>query len=214
MKFRIKNIIFFVLIIIGILFVFFKKPPIIDEHKILPFALIEYSSEFNYRQTINDCGPFNTAAVFRTLKGEEIDSQIFVEEIKWRLPNKYTLPWGLEKQLKENDISIKIPNLKALSDTNKILFLQQQLSQKKPVIILGGIDNFEHYITIFGFDAPKDKFYVYDSLHEEDIAIRGLTKDDNGNLPGNKSFNSKELLDFWRGGGMYGVYKWYALVAG
>jgi len=188
-------------------------PPTIDKNQIKTTSLIDYPSGFNYRQTTNDCGPYNTAAVVRAIKKIEVDSQKFAEEIEWRLPNKYTLPWGLEKQLKENEIAIEKPNLRFLSDKEKISFLQQQLSQKKPIIILGETDGFEHYITVFGFDSSKDEFYVYDSLNDKNPTLEGLTKDDNADFPGNKTFTSKELLDFWRGGGMYGIYRWYAIVA-
>jgi hypothetical protein len=205
MKLGVKIFAVFVMIVLGITFLFFDNPPlIIDKSQIKTTSLIDYPSKFNYRQTVNDCGAFNTAAVVRALKKEEIDSQVFAEEIGWRLPNKYTLPWGLEEQLEENGIVIEKPNLKSLPDEEKILFLQQQLSQGKPIIILGETNGFEHYITIFGFDASKDEFYIYDSLHD---------KDDNADSPGNRTFSSEELLDFWRGGGMYGMYKWYVIVA-
>ena len=203
MKLGVKIFAVFVTIILGITFLY-NPPPVIDKSQIRTISLIDYPSNFNYRQTGNDCGPFNTAAVVRALKKEEIDSQTFSEEIGWRLPNGYTLPWGLEEQLEENGIVIEKPNLKSLSDEEKILFLQQRLSHGEPVTILGEMSSFEHYVTIFGFDASKDEFYIYDSLHD---------KDDNASLPGNRTFSSKELLDFWRKGGMYGIYKWYAIVA-
>jgi len=205
MKLVIKILVIFAIIILGII-LFKNSPPIIDKNQIKTVSLIDYSSKFNYQQTANDCGPYNTAAVVRALKKEEINSQTFAEEIGWRLPNKYTLPWGLEKQLKDNDIGIEVPNLKSLSEQEKIFFLQQQLSQKKPVIILGEIEDFEHYMTIFGFDSAKDEFYVYDSLEKTE-------NDGNGDLPGNKTFDSKELLDFWRDGGMFEIYRWYAIVS-
>lgn len=209
-----KKITILLVVILGIIIFFtWDTSPVIDKTQIKQISLIAYPEDFNYRQTINDCGPFNTATVVRALKGEEIDSQVFAEEIKWRLPNKYTLPWGLEKQLKDSGIKIETPNLKSLSDEDKILFLYEQLSQGNPIIILGERDDFEHYITIFGFDSAKDEFYTYDSLQDKNSDIEGLTIDDNGELPGNKTLNTEELLSFWRGGGMYGLYKWYVIVA-
>src|SRR3989338_4079034 len=70
--------------------------PDVDQSLIKASASIFYPSAYNYRQTKNDCGPFNIAAVVRVLKDENVDSASFAEEIGWRLPNKYTLPWGLE----------------------------------------------------------------------------------------------------------------------
>lgn len=210
-----KKSIIFVLIIIAIIIIIFtlNMEPIIDKNKIKTISLIDYPAKFNYRQTINDCGPFSTAAVVRALKKKEVDSKAFTEKIKWRLPNKYTLPWGIEKQLEENGVVVEKPNLELLSDENKILFLQQQLSLSKPIIILGERNNFEHYITIFGFDASKDEFYIYDSLYDKNLETEGkITKDDNAELPGNRTFSSEELLNFWRNGGLFGIYKWYAIV--
>lgn len=208
------KIIILIIVFAGIIFAFFDNvSPSIDRSKIKTSSFIPYPSKLNYRQTRNDCGPFNTAAIVRTLKGQEINSQIFVEEMEWRLPNKYTLPWGLESQLKKNGIVIETPNVKSLSDEDKILFLQERLSLGKPVIILGEKEDFQHYMTIFGFDGSKNEFYIYDSLHDKDGRIKELTKDENASLPGNRTLSSEAVLDFWRNGGIYGIYKWYALVA-
>jgi len=216
MKLRSKKTIIFVVTILATIIIVFpsKAEPVIDKNQIKTISLIDYPAKFNYRQTINDCGPFSTAAIVRALKKKEIDSKEFAEKIEWRLTNKYTLPWGIEKQLEENGVVVAKPNLESLSDENKILFLQQQLSLSKPIIILGERNNFEHYVTIFGFDSLKDEFYVYDSIHDKKSDTdSGMTKDDNDKFPGNRTFSSEELLNFWRNGGMYGIYKWYAIVS-
>ena len=200
-----------IVVVIGIYSSLTNRAPEIDKEKNFISSVIDYPSEFNYRQTLNDCGPFNVAAIVRALTEKQVDSQEFAKNIEWRLPNKYTLPWGMEKQLKENDINVEIPNIKALSDEDKITFLQERLSQKKPVIILGERDDYEHYLTIFGFDSSTDEFYIYDSLFDK--GKEGFTENENGDSPGNRNFTSEELLNFWRGGGTYGLYKWYAIVA-
>jgi len=68
-------------------------------------------------------------------------------------------------------------------------------------------------MTIFGFDAAKEEFYVYDSMEEKHADFNGLTIDKNSQLPGNATLSESKLLDFWSKGGMYGLYKWYAIVA-
>ncbi|MDD3861366.1 MAG: hypothetical protein PHP74_00510 [Candidatus Gracilibacteria bacterium] len=211
-KYKIGVVIVAIFIALCLLF-FVNKPPTIGMSNIKEIALIDYSSDINFRQTVNDCGPYNVATVVRALKKEKIDSSKFAKEIKWRLPNKYTLPLGLERQLKENGINIEIPQVKRLSDRDKIAFLHEQLSLGNPIVILGGIDHYQHYMTIFGFNSNKDEFYIYDSLQEENPDNLSLTIDENDELPGNKSMSSKDLMDFWRKGGMYGIYKWYAIVA-
>ncbi|MFA6917438.1 MAG: hypothetical protein WC285_01200 [Candidatus Gracilibacteria bacterium] len=213
MKAKTKIVIIILALLVGLILISHKSPPsVIDLSKIKNTSFINYPEEFNYRQTINDCGPFNTAAVVRALKDEKVDSSKFAEKIEWRLSNKYTLPWGLEKQLKESGIVIETPNLQAFSGKEKILFLQEQISLNKPMIILGGRNNYQHYITIFGFDSTKKEFYVYDSLQEKNKNDENLTLDKNQELPGNATLNSSELLDFWDKGGMYGLYEWYTIV--
>lgn len=199
-------------IILAITFVFFPRPaPKIDTANIAESSTIHYSAEYNLRQTINDCGPFNVAAVVRALTNEEVSSADFAKDIKWRLRNKYTLPWGLEKQLKENGIEIELPNLHIISDDEKISYLKEQLSLKHPIIVLGNQDGYQHYITLFGFNSAQETFYTYDSMYDKER--EGYTKDSNDEMPGNKNVTEKELLDFWSGGGMYGIYKWYSIVA-
>jgi hypothetical protein len=105
------------------------------------------------------------ASVVRALTGAEADSFAFSESMEWRLPNGYTLPWGIEKQLKENGLETSTPRLKKLSDDERLAYLKQELSLGKAAIILGERSNYEHYITILGFDGPEDQFFAYDSLH-------------------------------------------------
>ncbi len=200
------------LLLMGVAFFLRSRPPALDEARIKESALIPYPAEFNYRQTVNDCAPFNAAAVVRALTGEEADSARFAEEIGWRLPNRYTLPWGLEKQLKENGIAVQTPNVKGFSDPEKLAYLRQELSQGRPVVVLGEREGYEHYLTLFGFDQAKDEFYAYDSFQPK--AAEGMTADGNGDLPGNLTLASQELLEFWHGSGMVGLYKWYTLVTG
>lgn len=171
--------------------------------------LIEYPSEYNYSQSYNDCGPFNTAAVVRALTHKNVSSKEFAETIEGRIQYNYTLPTGLEKQLKENGINVETHDLSDLSDENKINYLKYQLYLGKPVILLIKWEGYQHYITLFGYDS--DEFYVYNSL--QTIAEEpGFTIDENGQLPGNMNISKDELLKVWSEGGLMGQYKWYALI--
>ncbi len=198
----------------GLLFiaVYFRKPQI-NKNLIKENAFIAYLSGYNYRQTKNDCGPFNVAAVVRALKNGSADSNSFAQKISWRLPNKYTLPWGLENQLIKNGIKIEKPHFNQLNDDEKIEYVQQLLSLGNPIIILGERDGYEHYMTLLGFNSTKNEFYLYDSLQTASTDEIGMTTDENGHMPGNITLNTQEIFDFWAGGGMYGLWKWYGLVA-
>ncbi len=212
-----KKLLIFLAVIFILLFDYsffsFRAKPEINATAIKESALINYPAEYNYRQTKNDCGPFNVAAAVRALTGKNVDSELFAKEIDWRLPNKYTLPWGLENQLKEHGIRIEKPDFKLLTDDEKIMLIQEYLSKGMLVIILGERDSYEHYITILGFDSNSDQYYIYDSLQSSSSEQKDMTTDKNSTLPGNKSMKSQELIDFWRGGGMYGLWEWYGLVA-
>jgi hypothetical protein len=203
---------FFIILLFGLYFFVNNKDSVVELRSVKQSAFIDYPSEYNFRQTRNDCGPYNTAAVVRAFLKTNVSSTEFSKNISWRLPNNYTLPWGLEKQLRENIISIEIPNVKKMSDKDKIVLLQERLSRGRAIIILGGRENYQHYISIFGFDSAHDQLYIYDSLFKR--GENGSTMDDNGELPGNVTYSSQELLDFWRAGGMYGFYTWYAIIAG
>lgn len=171
----------------------------------------DYPTEFHFLQPDNDCGPYNVAAIVRVLNKKQVSSGEFAETIGWRMPNGYTMPWGLEEQLKENGIPIEIPNLPVFTDEERLDFLHERMSQGKLVIILGEKDGIQHYLSLFGFNRQKDEFYVYDSLLEEGTV--GMTIDENGDQTGNSTLNSNELLKFWSQGGMYGKFIWYAIVA-
>ena len=201
----------FVVLVVGAYIVLQREVPEINSDNIEPAMIMEYSKPDHFRQTPNDCGPYNVAAVVRALKNVEVSSAEFAEDITWRLPNNYTLPIGLEKQLKENGVFVRAYSLKSFEDHLRIDFLLENLSLKRPVIILGEQDGYEHYITLFGFDSAEDEFYLYDSIVK--AGNPGMTTDLNAFAPGNKSMTAEELLEFWRGGGTYGVYNWYAIAS-
>ena len=125
----------------------------------------------------------------------------------------YTKILAHPSQLKENNINIEKPNFSTLTDDEKIMLIQQYLSAGKPVTILGERDKYEHYLTILGFDSENDEYYIYDSLQTVSPDQQDITTDKNDQNPGNTTLKSSELLDFWRGGGMVGLWKWYGLVA-
>jgi hypothetical protein len=216
MKIRITDflIVAIVIIPIGIFVSTGGKPPFVSDKKILEKSSIDYPSEHNYYQSGIDCGPYSVAAVVRTLTGKEVNSAKLAESIGFRLPkNKFVLPMGLEKQLKDNGLEIEVPNIRPMSDNDKLLFLQERISTGQPVIILVKKDGYRNYLTVFGFNGIKDEFYVYDSTVTVKKSDPNLTVDKNGPLPGNLTMTNNELLASWEGGGMYGIYKWYAISA-
>lgn len=187
-----------------------KKAPVIKANEIKKSVSIDYPSKYNFRQTVLHCGPFSVSAVIRAVKKEEADSAEVVSGMKWRIPRMGYHPWGLERALKEKGVQVETPYLNSLTDEQRIQFLKAHLSQQRPIILLGEKNGVQHYMTLLGFDSNQDEFYFYDSWYNK--ADLGLTEDDNGDLPGNRTLNTAELLDFWNKGGVLGFYKWYAIV--
>lgn len=182
-----------------------------NTQNIANFYHIDYPSEYNYKQVSTYCGPFSTAAVVRVLTGKQVDSFEYSENIGWRIFEKGTHPIGLSRQLEKQNLKVEIARLGRFSDDERLLFLQERLSQGNPIIILGEKNSYQHYVTLLGFNKGKQEYYVYDSWYPE--GTNGLVVDENDSLPGNLTLNSKALLTFWRKGGIYTFYEWYALVA-
>lgn len=177
-------------------------------------ATIPYPSEYNFRQSINDCGPYAAAAVIRIMNKEKIDSQDIVKEIPLRLPNGYTLPSSLEALLTKHHIEVRGESFTSdeiTTDEQRLEWLKWHISLGQPVIVLGKEKGAQHYITLLGYHerASETTFDVYDSWHTK--GVDGLTVDDNDDVPGNKTLSQVELMEFWRGGGMFGLYKYYAI---
>jgi hypothetical protein len=181
-----------------------------QESEVLKLSFIPYASAYNFAQTYNDCGPYNSAAVVRALTGENVSSAEFAKTITHRIKYKWTLPEGITEQLNQYGIKSDMPDFSEFSDYEKITYLREQLALQHPVVLLIKKDDFQHYITIFGFDRVKDEFYIYDSLMER--LEGGITNDENGEMPGNKTITTKKLLEMWSGGGMLGKYKWLAII--
>ncbi len=174
------------------------------------FKIIKFSSDFNLKQTYNDCGPYNCFALLKAL-GKDVNLNEIKKYMNWRLKNNYTLPWGIEETIKRFNIKIKKYNFSVMNDDIKIEYIKKEISIGNPIIILGGINQYQHYITIFGY--TNDTFFIYDSLLKKDINKNGnFTIDENNDLPGNKNLTKTELLNFWKNGGKFLFFNWYALI--
>lgn len=177
-------------------------------------AALAYPGEYNFRQSINDCGPFAAAAAIRIVTGAPIDSQQLVKELPVRLPSGGTLPHSLEVALKNHGLTARAESFadSTLTDDERLQRLSLYLSQGHPVILLGEKTGVQHYITLVGYEKKNSTIYfdVYDSWHTK--GADGLTADDNDAVPGNRTLHADELLKFWRGGGMFGLYEYYALI--
>lgn len=190
--------------------------PVVEQKKLeLPARVtLTYPAEYNFRQSINDCGPYSAAAAIRITTDTPIDSQKLVNELSVRLPGGGTLPHSMERVLKNHGLTVRAESF-ARSDLTDVVRLQQLMMyifQGHPVIMLGEKNGVQYYMTFVGYERKNFTIYfdVYDSWHTK--STDGFTTDDNEAAPGNRTMSADELLEFWRGGGMFGLYEYYALV--
>lgn len=171
-----------------------------------------YPSSFNYRQTGTTCGPYSVAAVMRIYGYTDVSSEEIASSISYKIPGYGTHPLGLEEALKKLGLTPAAYRLDQsdMSDRGRAAFLKVKLIGNQPVIILGQKNGVQHYVTILGVNVDTDEFYLYDSWLDE--GEPGMTVDENGETPGNVTMTADQVLNFWRGGGLYGFYEWYALV--
>ena len=163
-----------------------------------------------YRQTLNNCGPYSVMAVINILRNEEKDPEILSKQMKWRIYKNLTFPQGVINQLHENEIKTKEYVLKGKSELDKINWIKETISQKKPIICLIKIHHVLHYVTILGYD--ENGFMLYDSIQEKDSENLRKTIIDNNCIEGNRYYTYNEFLQLWNDGGYKLFFKNWAIV--
>jgi len=58
-------------------------------------VLTQCPSHWNYYQSLNNCGSYATAAAIRALDQRDVSSEEVVAEMAFRLPDRFTHPWGI-----------------------------------------------------------------------------------------------------------------------
>jgi len=188
----------------------FRSTPTLTSSEIPKQYMLEVASRSNFRQGLNQCGPYSAAIFLNTFKPTAaIQPTQFVEQLPWKLPGGYTHPRALESLIRKQGVQVQAYNVGALSDEEKIEFLHQQIASGLPVILLTYMYDYQHYITLLGYDAVKEEFFVYDPVFTRGDA--GMTVDENGELPGNRNISDTQLLSDWSHGGIAGFYTWYLL---
>ena len=209
---KVKAVLLLALIVLIGFFLKFKDGEVIIDNFMVPDRVeIPYPAKYNFRQSINGCGPYSVAAVARILTNREVDIYTIEKEMPLRIKSGYSHPWGMKRQLERLGLKAKTYQLGNKSWGEKLNFLMAKLSQNEPVILMGNKNGYQHYITLLGYDAKQKEVYVYDSWHDKEV--EGLTIDSNGELAGNMTMSFNDLEKFWKGGGVMGFYRWYAIVA-
>lgn len=189
-----------------LLFSIYPKKAKVENWQIPLEASLEYPSVWNYRQSINSCGPYSAAAVIRITTKQNIDSEDLAKTTPWRFRG-YTLPFGVISGLKKYHVPTQ-EFIVGLSDSDKLHWLKSNIGKGSPVILLIRKDGLLHYVTLLGY--KENTFDMYDSL--EDKGEDSLTVDTNSDGAGNSTWTNEQLLSAWNQGGLFGLYKNYAII--
>lgn len=170
----------------------FFEPDFSIEEAPEDYSLLE--GDIEERQGKNECGPYAAAAAIEILGGDDVDYKEVVSKTKWRPYKGLTLPNGVEGVVKDYGLNAERFTLNWRSDERTKDFLVWVVSQDWPTVILGKKGNIQHYVTVVGYKDRGASFTVYDPLE------------------GVVEWTGDEILQFWHGGGMWGAYKYDAVV--
>ena len=130
-------------------------------------SYLKLDNDLFYRQTLNNCGPYSVMAVVNILAEKRLNPEKLSEEMSWRIYKNLTFPQGVINLLHKYGIKTKEFVLKNQKDTEKIIWLKNQIEQGRPVILLIKIHHVLHYITIIGYN--ENGFMIYDSMQDKSI---------------------------------------------
>ena len=191
----------------------FRVPARLSGVRLPEAVALPYPAGADYRQTGNNCGPYAAAAAVRALEGRDaLASEQAVAQMPLRVPGWITMPEGERMFLERRGYAAESDDASGLDETGRVRFLREKLAAGNVLILLVGRSLVtQHYLTVLGYDRPRDVFFVYNSALPE--GEPGMTVDANGAEPGNITMSADDLLKYWSGGGVLGFYRWTALAA-
>lgn len=133
----------------------------------------------------NQCGGYATAFVLRHLGREASGADIY-RRLGRKLPfSGYVLPGGITRLLEREGFRPALYR-------GTLRSLKAHVAKgRPPIVLVGDSVDWQHYITLVGYNTPKRALYFYDSNY---------THDANGPLPGNRTLTEKEFLSLWNNG--------------
>lgn len=154
-------------------------PPLLPRRYVVP------ASRSYEVQGHNQCSAFATAFVLRSLGHHARGSDVY-RELSYRLPlSGYVLPKGIVRYLQKAGLDARLMR-------GNLRSLKGRLTQGRPVILLiGKGTQWQHYMTLVGYDTPKRELYFFDS---------GKRGDENAQQPGNRTIREGYFLNLWNNG--------------
>jgi len=166
---------------------------ILLNHQVNLLYLKHTENEYPIQQD-HQCGSYSVWFVLWKLKNEESSPKDISHVMSNKLFGPGTMPWKIVSFLKSKGIHIKTKKLSSASNQERIDFLKEEVEQQGYIILLGRANENQHYLVVFENDSGKD-FTLYDPL------------------VGRRVISQSDLLTFWSGGGVFGFYNWFAVVA-
>ncbi len=138
------------------------------------------------KQGKNQCAAFSTAFVLRNFDRKAEGSVVYTG-IPYKIPiSGYVLPKGVVTYIQSQGYRPTL--LKGDIDSIKARLVQGN----NPIIVLVGNGLlWQHYMTFLGYDNEKQEMYFFDS---------GREKDENAELPGNRTMAEDHFLKWWNNG--------------
>ncbi|HAX73201.1 MAG TPA: hypothetical protein DCY20_06730 [Firmicutes bacterium] len=174
-----------IMLVVSVGYYFFPLPVADDiDTRLASQLIIEEENSFE-TQVHNECSAFSSAYVLRHF-GESITGMTLYESLNFKLPlSGYVLPNGILSYFHELDYDITM-----FSGT--LNQLKMRLGAGVPIIVLVGEGvNWQHYMTLIGYNTDLKELYFFDSLRKED---------ENAELPGNRTLTEDYFLSMWDNG--------------
>ena len=137
-------------------------------------------------QTGNECAAYTAAFILRNLGKESTGADIYAE-IPYKDPIMgYVSTKGLISYLQTQGLTPMIYK-------GDLSTLEARLvEESSPIIVLiGEGTNWQHYMTLVGFDEDENELYFFDSSEGNDK---------NAELPGNRTMEKDDFLNLWNNG--------------
>lgn len=133
-------------------------------------------------QLVNECSAFSSAYVLRHFGENETGLHLY-EQFNYKLPfSGYVLPKGILDYFEDSLYKINMY-------TGTLETLKTNLTEGTPIIVLVGKGlDWQHYMTVVGYNDNLDELYFFDSLRKSD---------ENGNSPGNRTLSGDYFLSMW-----------------
>ncbi|MDT8718938.1 hypothetical protein IAI10_19995 [Clostridium sp. 19966] len=137
------------------------------------------------KQIHNECSGYSSAFLLRYFGKSAAGIDVY-NEMKFKIPSSgYALPFSILEVLSRHGIDYRIMR-------GNLQTLKARLSLGKPLIVLIGYGlEWQHYITLLGYDEEKKELYFFDSLKNPLPSSK---------FSCNSSMKEDAFLSFWENG--------------